>query len=555
MGGDTTSPNSPLMYTTEESSFDQNVFENPLSSPMLLSGDDHPGSKVEDGEVGLGSMDLEEFVRASSNSIDDVNQKRLRNVYMDVLKSYEELKFHKDYLKEAKDKILSYTPGSWIEEVGGMKASDYNIPKKMTLLLIGPRGSGKSSLVNKISRVFDDDPFTPERAQVSYSSDGDGTYFLHEYTIPRGSSSFCLYDTRGLSDDSNENEKMVKRWMKKGVCHGKLIRRGSDDAEMKSKARRNRYCATETNVVSCVIFVVSAVQMLQSMDSDDETKRQLAQAVATTFNYPLLSFKDEKPIVVLTHGDLLSLSDRTRIRMYLGQLLGIHPKKQIFDIPESDDLGTRLTILNMLRHCLELADKNLPFKNYQPFEGPYRSKGLLKMLVSSLLVYAVLAILIGLGFMFMNTLQAKVASVPNSQVSQARVDGDSYAPLVDSVPNLQPEAMQPHVNLDCHASEADSVRDLQPEAPQSDENLGLGAMQPHVKLDCHASEVDSVRDIQREAPKSDVNLDCHASEVDSDYDLSDCHASEVDSDYDLHPKPPEPDENLNWGAIQHLWFG
>lgn len=61
----------------------------------------------------------------------------------------------------------SYTPGSWIEEVGGMKASDYNIPKKMTLLLIGPRGSGKSSLVNKISRVFDDDPFTPERAQVS----------------------------------------------------------------------------------------------------------------------------------------------------------------------------------------------------------------------------------------------------------------------------------------------------------------------------------------------------------------------------------------------------
>lgn len=65
-------------------------------------------------------------------------------------------------------KTCSYTPGSWIEEVGGMKASDYNIPKKITLLLIGPRGSGKSSLVNKISRVFDDDdPFTPERAQVS----------------------------------------------------------------------------------------------------------------------------------------------------------------------------------------------------------------------------------------------------------------------------------------------------------------------------------------------------------------------------------------------------
>lgn len=50
-------------------------------------------------------------------------------------------------------------------------------------------------------------------------------------------------------------------------------------------------------------------------------------------NLRILTISDEKPIVVLTHGDLLSFSDRTRIRMYLGQLLGIHPKKQIFDIP------------------------------------------------------------------------------------------------------------------------------------------------------------------------------------------------------------------------------
>ncbi|KAK4376184.1 hypothetical protein RND71_006861 [Anisodus tanguticus] len=305
---------------------------------------------MENGEVGLGSMDLEEFVRASSNVMDEVNKKRIRNVYMDVLKSYDEVQFNKDHLEEAKSKILSYTPGSWIEEVGCMKVSDYDIPKKMTLLLIGPRGSGKSSLVNKISRVFDDDPFTPERAQVSWlpdSSNEEGTYFLQEYAIPRGSSYFCLYDTRGLSDDLSENKKMVTRWMKKGVRHGKLITRGSDDAHLKFKARRNRYCAIETNVVNFAIFVVNAVQILQWMDSDDETKRQQTQSIATTFNNPLLSFKayygssnlriltnsDEKPVVVLTHGDLLSLSDRMRIRMYLGQLLGIHPKKQIFDIP------------------------------------------------------------------------------------------------------------------------------------------------------------------------------------------------------------------------------
>lgn len=60
------------------------------------------------GEVGLGSMDLEEFARDSSNIMDEVDKKWTRNVYMDVLKSYEELQFHKDYLKEAKNKILRY---------------------------------------------------------------------------------------------------------------------------------------------------------------------------------------------------------------------------------------------------------------------------------------------------------------------------------------------------------------------------------------------------------------------------------------------------------------
>ncbi|XP_049411575.1 uncharacterized protein LOC125874644 isoform X2 [Solanum stenotomum] len=525
MGGDTTSPHSTLIHSTEESSFVLKFPDNPPSSPWFLSGSDLFGSKVENGEVGLGSMDLEEFFQASSDVIDEVNKKRIRNVYMDVLKSYEELQFHKDYLKEAKSKILSYTPGSWIEEVGGMKVSDYNIPKKMTLLLIGPRGSGKSCLINKISRVFDDDPFTPERAQVSYSSDGDGTYFLHEYTMPKGSSSFCLYDTRGLSDDLNENKKILDRWMTKGVRHGKLIMRDSDDAHPKSNVSRNRYCASETNVVNCVIFVVSAVQILQSMDSDDETKRQQTRAVATNFNYPLLSFKDEKPIVVLTHGDLLSLSDRTRIRMHLGQLLGIHPKKQFFDIPESDDFGTRLTILNMLRHCLEHADKNLPFKKDLPFKSPYSSK---MLAVRLLLTYAVLAILFGMGMMFKNTLKAKVASVPDSQVSQSHMDIDWHATAVDSAPYLQPEAMQPHVKVECHASEVDFVRNLHPEPPQSDENL-----------DCRASEVDSVRDLHPEVHQSDENLDCHA--------------SEVDSVLNLHPEAPQSDENLDWGAIRHLW--
>lgn len=47
----------------------------------------------------------------------------------------------------------------------------------------------------------------------------------------------------------------------------------------------------------------------------------------------LLLFSDDKPAVVITHGDLLSLADRARVRVHLGELLGIPPAKQIFDIP------------------------------------------------------------------------------------------------------------------------------------------------------------------------------------------------------------------------------
>ena len=54
-----------------------------------------------------------------------------------------------------------------MEKVGGMQLTDYDVPKTTSLVLIGPKGSGKSSLVNRISKVFEEDKFASERAQVS----------------------------------------------------------------------------------------------------------------------------------------------------------------------------------------------------------------------------------------------------------------------------------------------------------------------------------------------------------------------------------------------------
>ncbi|KAG8371709.1 hypothetical protein BUALT_Bualt13G0116400 [Buddleja alternifolia] len=349
--------------------------------PQLHGHGDEEGlnTKLENGSVVSGGCGLNfgEFrdVSPRSSSIFESSERQRCKTYAEVLRSYEELQSQIERLEEAKNKVLSYTPGSLVENVGGLSSSTYVVPQTTSLLLIGPKGSGKSSLINKISRFLDNDVFGSERAQVSriyiYISSlipynllsGDGTYFLHEYKIPRGSSSFCLYDTRSLSDDPSENVKMTQGWMTKGVRHGELVRRQSDSEELKARLRcKARWSCSPGWVrpVNFVIFVVNGLSVLESMDGGDETKNWYLQLIATTFNNPLLSFKDDKPVVVVTHGDLLSLSERVRIRVYLGELLGVPPTRQIYDIPENDDAATTLTIINMLNYCLERADRNLP---------------------------------------------------------------------------------------------------------------------------------------------------------------------------------------------------
>ncbi|CDP03923.1 unnamed protein product [Coffea canephora] len=398
MGGDRIFSNN---LSSEDVSFldRESEFPDPsLDLPTFLS-EDGWGAKVEtesvlNQEVGLLSGEFGDVGhQKSSRSVTfEACQRRIRAIYAEVLGSYEELQRRTGSLEEAKNRILSYTPGSWIRKFGGSKLGDYHVPEITSLLLVGPKGSGKSSLINKISRVLENDKFAPERAQVSYnSSAGEGTYFLQEYEIPRGSNSFCLYDTRCLSDDSSENTKIFKQWMTKGVRNGELVKRPSDGAivkaTIKSKARRNGNLSGKARVVNFVVMVVNGLSVLESMDSYDEGKKLYNQMIAKEFNNPYLSFKDDKPVVVVTHGDLLALSDRVRVRVYLGELLGIPPKTQVFDIADCNDSATELTIADLLCYCLEHADKNLP-----PNAG--------KMHTTSLRAYLLLLMVLGIGIIF-----------------------------------------------------------------------------------------------------------------------------------------------------------
>lgn len=335
------------------------------------------------GEVDEKVDEFKKLVSSDSSQADILSVRRVMD-FEEIMASYDSLKDRVHDLEQAKSKILSYKPGAWIEEVGCLTTKDYDIQKTTTLLLVGLEGSGKSSLVNRISRVFEDDKFASERAQVSYNCAGDGTLFLHEYMIPRGSTSFCVYDTRGLYENLYDNVEMIKTWMTKGVRHGELIFRDTDslneDDFMKCKSRQS-VCSTERRMVNFVIFVIDALSVLKSMDGEDDAYDDLLEGC---FNCPYLSCRDDKPVVVCTHGDLLSHADRARVRVHLGELLGIPPAKQIFDIPENSNQETDLVVVGMLTYSLLHADKNLPVKS----SPPYKVLGVLLIVLVLLCVFA-----------------------------------------------------------------------------------------------------------------------------------------------------------------------
>uniref|UniRef100_A0A251TQM3 P-loop containing nucleoside triphosphate hydrolase n=1 Tax=Helianthus annuus TaxID=4232 RepID=A0A251TQM3_HELAN len=172
-----------------------------------------------------------------------------------------------------------------------------------------------------------------------------------EYMIPRNSMSLCFYDTRGFSNNLTQNLEMIKQWMTKGVRHGESMKSASDSSSQRGRMK-----------FDFVIFVVNGLSVLKCMENR-HADTQYIHAVTEVFSSPFLSFKDHKHVIAITHGDLLSISERARVGVYLGHLLGVHPSKQTFDVPDNCELTTELTIIDLVRYALEHADRNLPCKS------------------------------------------------------------------------------------------------------------------------------------------------------------------------------------------------
>lgn len=540
----------PLGFTpAEESSVEQNSLQSSSSSSP-------PGSfsfqRFQEKNEG-GTMDGEcgsvyEGSRIPSSFLElQANQKKASTAYREVLQSYDQLKDRSKSLEEGKSKILSYTPGGWMENVIGMKLSDFDVPNTTVLLVIGPKGSGKSSLINRISKVFEDDKFASERAQVSYnSSAADGTYFLQEYMIPRSSSSFCLYDTRGLSYDSYDSANMLKNWITKGVHHRELIIRPSDNShlrnQMKCKARGNGCQSKETRMVTFVIFVVDGLAVLKSMDNLVDEGKKYTQMIAKTFDCPYISFNDDKPVVVVTHGDLLSLNDRARVRVHLGELLGIPPAKQIFDIPESHDPVTELTIVNMLHYSLEHADKNLPHK--RQIAKKVRSLSL-SLYISLFFILAIAIISI-----YIPPLLIQHPPIPKAHADLPQSDALVDPPLSEAPVNVDPRNSEaildpPKSNVQVDPPKSEALA----ESPRSKVHADPPMSEVPVNVDPPKSEARRLDTPKAEAlrldtPKSEARVKPPKSKARVDPPKSKGLANSHQSD----------DQIVDWPSVRHLWL-
>lgn len=271
-----------------------------------------------------------------------------------------------------REMIKCYRPGDGVYKVGGMSRGGFAIPEVTTLLIVGPAGAGKSCLINNMIRVLDNVTSGFDRAQT-YVESGSGSMFLQEYFLYKDAKHFCVFDSRGFSKGNViEDLDLVKKWVTSGISHGEAVCRPSDSTmireALEGRGRQSHSDWTVKRRVDFVVFVVNAFSVYSMRESHDVGG---LKNLAMLFKSPFLSFKDDMPVVVMTHGDKLSSQDRVFTRIFIGELFGVSPVDQVFDIscftersvhPGDVDAVNDLVLLNMLKFALERADKNLPYK-------------------------------------------------------------------------------------------------------------------------------------------------------------------------------------------------
>uniref|UniRef100_A0A2P2N2V8 G domain-containing protein n=1 Tax=Rhizophora mucronata TaxID=61149 RepID=A0A2P2N2V8_RHIMU len=282
-----------------------------------------------------------------------------------------------DGLSELRYKIQMYKAGDLWVPTGGIKKEDTDIPPVNTILLVGFSGSGKSSLVNLMYSVLGRSglvPFAQTSCGIGRSSNYT-TMYMEEHNVLRSmKNGFCVYDSRGFHyNRMKESLEELSSWMSDGVHHNQLCWRSGDAALETENAEPFGVMRTSSKFVqrrvNCVMVVVNMAEVCKALKAGDSKP---LEATRELFSSPALRNCNESPLLILTHGDLLTTEERIQGRLKICERLGVSESNGVYDIvclteygflAEESDPVTAFALVEAVYRALVASDrKHLPKK-------------------------------------------------------------------------------------------------------------------------------------------------------------------------------------------------
>ncbi|TXG63343.1 hypothetical protein EZV62_010337 [Acer yangbiense] len=239
-------------------------------------------------------------------------------------------------LNELRHKLHNYRSGDFWVPTGGIKREEMDIPPVITILLVGFSGSGKSSLINLMYSVLSRSGLMLFAQTSSGNLSNFTTMYMEEHNVLRSMrSGFCVYDSRGFEEDRlSEGLVELSSWMSEGVHHNQLCLRSvdygtilknevdiDDDMRSSSKFVQRR--------VNCAMVVANVAEISKALKVGDSKP---LEATRQLFCAPDLRKCNENPILILTHGDLLSAEERMEARLKICESLDISESNGVYDV-------------------------------------------------------------------------------------------------------------------------------------------------------------------------------------------------------------------------------